>query len=260
MRRRPGFFEGTLPLGPGRSARFGFTTRRFPLFFSHSTRFLGTLRALGRPAPAVRGLFCDPAVRLAHGIQVHSNRVARVGPESFGRSREHVFPATDGLVTALEGTRALAFSADCLPVILAAPGPRPAVAILHAGWKGTARGIAAKGVAGLRRLSGAPASRIRAVLGPALRACCYEVGPEFRRRFPRTTRVRGGKVFFDLVAENRRQLVRAGVRPQAIRDTGWCTSCRRDLFYSYRREGERAGRLVSWVELRPAGVISQLHI
>ena len=146
-------------------------------------------------------------------------------------------------------------TADCLPVVLAVPGSG-AVAIAHAGWRGTVEGVVPAAVRELCALAGASPADVVAALGPAIGACCYRVGEEVRREF----RVRWGaahaRVIFrrdgdgwrlDLQAANQRQLREMGVPLRAVATVPLCTSCRRDLFFSYRRDGRRSGRMLNFV-------------
>jgi len=186
----------------------------------------------------------EKAKTFAFGMQVHGNQVAR----AEGRKRIQVFDATDGVVSGGAGVRVAVLSADCLPVLIAVPGKKPAVAAVHAGWKGTEARIAKKAVAKLKSLTGADPRTYRVFLGPALRVCCYEVGPEFVVRFPKTIlKKRNGSLRFDLPGENLLQLQEAGIARNHIHDSGLCTMCCRRDFYSFRREKEGAGRLISWI-------------
>jgi YfiH family protein len=171
-----------------------------------------------------------PRERFLYGIQVHGTRVRRA-TEPPGAAR----PAAeeDGQATALAGTPALVFVADCLPVLLAADG---AVAALHCGWRGLAGGIVAEGVAALRELGAA--GEITAAIGPGARGCCYEVSEEVHARFGGQGRV--GERNLDLPTIARDQLTDAGVA--AIHDVGLCTMCWIGLFFSHRRHGGVTGR------------------
>lgn len=135
-------------------------------------------------------------------------------------------------------------SADCVTILMA-DRDGTAVASVHAGWRGTASGIAGLAV---RRLAagGIPPERLVAALGPAVGACCYEVGAEVASAFPGFTRPAGsGRSTLDLHAANASQLVAAGMLPRAIHRAPWCTRCRNDLFFSVRAEGAGAGRLMA---------------
>jgi YfiH family protein len=167
--------------------------------------------------------------KLALNYQVHSARVLHAAPASRG---EHA----DGLWTDEPGLPILAMSADCLPIVLARTGAsEPAVAVLHAGWRGLLEGIAA---AGAQALGGGP---LKAAIGPGIGPCCYEVGEEvavpFGERF-------GDDVVrerhLDLWTSAERALRAAGVEHVDRFDR--CTACEPETFFSHRRDDGRTGR------------------
>jgi hypothetical protein len=141
-------------------------------------------------------------------------------------------------------------TADCLPLLLVDPGRR-VVAAAHAGWRGTVAGVAGRTVAAMVELGCAP-SALLAALGPAIGQCCYEVGEEVQHAFgpegvswfrPGSR----GRPHLDLRQANVRQLVVAGVSPQAIHHVDECTACHPDLYHSFRREGPGGGRMLSYI-------------
>jgi YfiH family protein len=165
---------------------------------------------------------------LALNYQVHSSTVLRARAGARGDKG-------DGLWTDEPGLPVLAMSADCLPLALArAEGSAPAVAVLHAGWRGLLAGIAEAGVAALG------GGALAAAVGPAIGPCCYEVRDDvaapFRARFGDDI-VRGGKL--DLWRAAELALVDAGV--QHVERTDLCTSCHPELFFSHRRDGKPRG-------------------
>jgi YfiH family protein len=151
---------------------------------------------------------------------------------------------SDVLVTATSGVGLAIQTADCVPLILAG---EHAVAAAHAGWRGSDRGTARAAVDAIERL-GASAASLRAWIGPTIRGCCYEVGPEVAARFPGfATSSDGQRPRLDLVAVNRAQLEAAGVPAENIRVHPACTRCGGDRFASYRRDGAAAGRMIALV-------------
>ena len=178
-----------------------------------------------------RRIACDAlgadVEKLALNYQVHSDRVLQaVG----GQRGEHA----DGLWTDEPGLPILAMSADCLPIVVARSG-RPAVAVLHAGWRGLLAGIVA---AGAEALGG---SGLAAAVGPGIGPCCYEVGEEvagpFRKRFGADV-VRDRHL--DLWTSAERALREAGV--ERIDRFDRCTACDPETFFSHRRDAGRTGR------------------
>jgi YfiH family protein len=146
-------------------------------------------------------------------------------------------------------------TADCVPILL---GDRisGAFAAVHAGWRGTSSSIVKLAVQSLEREYGARAENIRAAIGPAANACCYEVGADvinvFKERFSPAdhlfTPTRDGHARIDLHSANRLQLLVAGVLEDRIHAAPFCTMDRNDLFFSYRQEKKlhgRVGRLMS---------------
>jgi YfiH family protein len=160
----------------------------------------------------------------------------------------------DGAITGVRGALVGVQTADCVPLLIADAAGR-AVAAVHAGWRGTAAGIAGRAVEKFRERFGIPAGELLAAIGPHNAACCYEVGADVVERFgdrePFTPAKQTGKWFMDLALANRRQLERAGVPGDRIAASTLCTRCRPDLFFSYRREGKRAGRLFSIIGIAP---------
>ena len=188
--------------------------------------------------------------------QVHGAAVFAVSAEGLPVPR----PEGDALVTDRPGVAVGVVTADCLPVLLSGPGGR-VVAAVHAGWRGTLAGVATAAVAEVESRYGVVPADLTALLGPCIRACCLEVGPEVsaavREGFPHwAERVLspgphgpGARDHLDIVALNALQLATAGVRD--VRDRGGCTRCDRARYHSYRRDGKGAGRMVSWI--RAAG-------
>lgn len=159
-------------------------------------------------------------------------------------------PTADASLTAQAGVLLGIETADCLPVLFA-DVRRGVAAAAHAGWRGTAAGIAAH-VVGRLREGGTRVSDLHVALGPGIGACCYEVGEELREQFGEADRaffVPGprGRPHLDVRGINRGQLLAAGVPAAHIASVDECTHCRADLYCSYRRDGAGTGRMISYV-------------
>jgi YfiH family protein len=150
----------------------------------------------------------------------------------------------DALVTDRPGIPVSVRTADCYPILLA-DIRNHTVAAIHAGWRGTASQIIAATLEKMREEFGTLPASVYAAIGPGIGACCYEVGPEVARLFGLE---RAGKI--DLAEANRLQLLAAGVPQAHIQVAGKCTMCDAAQFHSYRREKERAGRMVSFIGIR----------
>lgn len=169
--------------------------------------------------------------------QVHGNHVlSATAPGACGEG--------DALVTHTPGLWVGIRTADCVPILLADARQRR-VAAVHAGWRGTVAEVA---VQALAQMGSQPAD-VTAALGPAIGACCYEVGPDVAAHFTTTRPGPRGRPHLDLIAANRHQLLRAGLPPTQIDAAPPCTQCGDD-FHSYRRDGEHAGRMVAAIRIR----------
>ena len=175
--------------------------------------------------------------RLVTVGQVHGTGVALATAPGFHPERDAIVSRVPGLLLAVSG-------ADCLPILFVAHGALgPAVAAAHAGWRGTAAGIPLATLAAVCEAADSGPGEVRVHLGPCIRECCYEVGPEVAERFaPQVVRLRGGRRYLDVPEAARRQLIGAGVPPEAIEDTGACTACEPHWYFSHRRDRGVTGR------------------
>lgn len=192
--------------------------------------------------------------RLVCCQQVHSDNIRYIEDKDCGRgalSKEDSLPQTDGMLTDEPDVALAVFTADCPSLFLYDPR-RPAIGLVHAGWRGTKLGIAAKAVAMMcDRFESRPLN-LRAGFGPAIRKCCYEVSGEFSGFFDYGLSRNGNRYYLDLIGVNREQLLEAGLRQENISDCGICTSCSKREFFSFRIEGDSCGRMMSVAMLRPA--------
>ncbi len=181
--------------------------------------------------------------RLLRGYQVHGTTVQRAGNAVQPDSESQPEIEADGQATALRNLGTMVLTADCLPVTLGANG---AVAMVHAGWRGLAAGILEEGIRAVRELGGE--GQIVAIIGPGAGPCCYEVGEEVHAALGDAHRVeRPRSRNIDLKAIARDRLLAAGI--SEVQDVAVCTICD-ERFFSYRREGARAGRQggVAWLD------------
>lgn len=212
--------------------------------------------------------------------QIHSDMIYVVG--TADAPPEEQAPKGDALITREPGVLLVVQTADCVPILLADTKNR-AIAAVHSGWRGTAQRIAEKTLGRMQMEFGTRPQDVIAALGPGIGGCCYEVGhevvKEFAAKFPSardwfagpfdalendendsnwlpwlTMRPPGHappapRVQLDLIAANRAILRAAGVAPHRIQSSGFCTSCRSDLFFSYRKEGT-TGRMMAAIGIR----------
>jgi polyphenol oxidase len=176
---------------------------------------------------------------LAFTKQIHSDRVLRA--ESEGLQGEG-----DALISNRPGLALTVRTADCLPILIADPKNR-AVAAIHAGWRGVVSKIAPKTVEAMTREFGSRPSDLVVAIGPGIGPCCFEVGPEVAIQFGLS-----GRTKVDLVSTLCRQLGRNGIAPGQISTSGLCSYCDSQLFESYRRDREAAGRMIAMIGVEGA--------
>jgi YfiH family protein len=214
---------------------------------------------VGDEAEVVKDNICD--MKKAVGVhdariitmkQVHGDRIIEVRDRNIKEAGE-----ADGMVTQEREAYLGVLTADCVPILFVAP-EKKAVAAVHAGWRGTLAGIGAKMVRLFDKQYGVSPDRLEAALGPAIGACCYEVGAdvitplisEWKELAKECVRSEGSKTFVDLKSLNRAMLVSAGMPSHQIHEVGPCTSCAKEDFFSYRRERQETGRQISFIGWR----------
>lgn len=182
--------------------------------------------------------------------QIHEDNIEVIEQRPY---RPLELADTDGLITNLRGVMLTTVHADCLPVYFF-DYMRNVVGLVHAGWRGTAKGIAAKAVYMMNREFGCMPDDIQVFIGPGISKCCFETGEEVYEAFNTGkysfdifeepwdfiddfSEKKGDKYFIDLKGINKRQLMDIGVPQENIETSSHCTCCEPELFCSYRREG-----------------------
>ncbi len=189
---------------------------------------------------------------LVCAAQAHSNLVSYVKEEDRGKGAldyAGAIPGADGLVTDEINLPLAILTADCLPVFLYDP-QGPAAGIVHAGWRGTKAEITTQAIKLMRKQFNTQLKNLKLIFGPCIRSCCYEVDRDLEGAFRGKLAKRGNRLFLDLAALNKREALDAGVGEKNILDSGLCTSCRNGEFFSFRREGNASGRMVSVAMLK----------
>lgn len=200
------------------------------------------------------------ASHLVTASQIHSAKVRILTAENRGEGMVKTGGEDcDGFVTDVPGVLPMIRVADCTPILLAGTKENgaPVVGAVHAGWKGSAAGIAGEAVEKMVSL-GARRESIRAAIGPHIGTCCYEVGPDlveavtaaagaaFAEAYctPRRTDENGlQKYTADMTGMNRYWLAAAGVTAAQIDVSDACTMCRPDRFHSHRATGGKRGAM-----------------
>lgn len=207
--------------------------------------------------------FCEAAGidihSLVFGAQTHTTNIRRVfaSDRGFGIDRPVPWSNTDGLATNEPGVFLTTFYADCVPLYFV-DTVRHAIALSHAGWRGTVSNIAAATVSFMNSEFGSSPSDIYAAIGPSIGSCCFEVGEEVAHEFLQLPdELAGGcvrldsastekginKYFVDLQEINRRMLADSGIPPQNIELAGICTCCNSSWLFSHRASCGKRGSL-----------------
>ncbi len=189
-----------------------------------------------------------PQERLVVPGQVHGTALRWVEGDDAARGAwdgETVVAEHDGLLTAAAGLGLVISYADCVPVVIVAEGGGgPALATVHAGWRGMLAGIVGEAAAELTRSGRRP---VAAAVGPSIGPCCFAVDEELRRRFAARFPGSAGAAAVDLWRCARLELETAGVPARSISIAGLCTASD-ERFFSHRRDDGATGRhlAVAW--------------
>ena len=178
--------------------------------------------------------------------QVHADAVRRVGSKDANGIDHRNYPQCDGLITNEPGVALWVFTADCTPVLLHDP-VTGAVGAVHAGWRGTALGIAGKAVEEMAAAYGCDPANIRAAIGPNIGVCCFETHKDVPDAMVQALgdealpyiHPHGEKYYVNLKEINALWLRKAGVRHIEISTD--CTACQTDRFWSHRIVGDARG-------------------
>ncbi|MBQ7923501.1 MAG: laccase domain-containing protein [Clostridia bacterium] len=262
----------------GSRIRHGFSTREGGVSVFPHTRSMNLGHGLGDSQEIVYQNADIFAKTLSDGIygaesvvitsQIHSAKVRFLSAANCGEGT--VLPvgeSCDGFVTDCPGVMPIVRTADCTPILLAGStgDGRPVIGAVHAGWKGSAAGIAAVAVGYMTEL-GAELSTIRVAVGAHIEVCCYEVGADmveqvaatagadFAGKFctPRGKNGAGEEKFTaDLTGMNCFHLQYCGISPEQIDISSECTMCHPDLYHSHRATGGKRGTMGAGIVIMP---------
>ncbi len=189
--------------------------------------------------------FSPEQLVLAH--QMHSDIVRVVTSQDAAGLDHRNYPPCDALITNEPGVGLVVFTADCTPILLYDP-EKKAVGAIHAGWRGTAAGIAEKAVNAMVSTYGCNPKNIRAAIGPNISQCCFETDRDVPDAIVAALgatsaapfiRQQGNKFYVNLKALNAHFLDRAGVTSIEISQA--CTACESRTYWSHRVTGGKRG-------------------
>lgn len=184
--------------------------------------------------------------------QIHSNQARYATQEDKGRGAltyESAIADTDALVTDKKNLPLAVFTADCLPIFLYDPST-PAIGLVHAGWRSTQDNIVTVAIQLMQEEFNTSAKDLCVGFAPAIRECCHEVGEDFKKFFLVGLRERNRRYYLDLIKINKKQILDLGLKENNIFDSGICTVCNNQDYFSYRKENEASGRMISVMMLK----------
>lgn len=194
--------------------------------------------------------------------QVHGSQVKKVGKTEAGKGIFHLDDAVkevDGLYTDERNVVLTAAFADCVPLYFFAPRHH-LIGIAHAGWKGTVRNIVSSMVSTWVSKEKLSTNDIYTVIGPSICEKCYKVDDnviQYVRNVISDSRigkypfhhVESNQYLLNLKELNKQLMIKAGIPAENIKMTTYCTSCHNDLFFSYRKEKTKTGRMMAFISL-----------
>ncbi len=185
----------------------------------------------------------SPVTKAVNIRQVHGNKVIFISKD-VSRAFPNILEEADGILTDIVNLPIAIRTADCVPIFLYEK-EKKCIGVFHAGWQGTQKRILQEG---LKSAEVRP-ENVKLAFGPSIRECCYEIGSDVLDYFPNDAVKKGGKYRLDLTSINKKQAIDSGVLEENIVDSGVCTCCNKSYF-SYRREGDGAGRNISLMMIR----------
>ena len=187
--------------------------------------------------------------------QIHSDLVRIASEENAGKILWDDRPYdADGLITNVPNLPLFAYGTDCCVITLYDPTSR-SIGAVHAGWRGTASGIALKAAVSMMSCYGADPYTLRAAIGPSIGKCCFETDSDVADAFfalldpamDERIEKRGDKYHIDLKAINRLWLLRAGIDPSRVDVHPDCTKCHPERYWSHRAMGDRRGGMAAMI-------------
>lgn len=193
-----------------------------------------------------------PEEKIYRAKQVHGNDVLIIKDQDY---KDVSLEEKDGFITNLKGVALATYHADCVPLYFY-DWKKQVIGLAHAGWKGTLNNIASPMVEGMIGEFNSKVEDIRVAIGPSIGPCCYEVGEDlvksFGERYSNNKDVfleKKGKIYLDLWKINKINLLNLGIKEDNIFSSNYCTSCRVDKLYSYRKEKGTKNRMVAAISL-----------
>jgi len=203
----------------------------------------------------VAEIYNVPTENITKSTQIHDDKILVVEDKHIGMgvTKESDIKNADGLITDKKNIPLCIFTADCVPVIISDKNKK-VVSAVHSGWRGTAKKITVNAINLMVNEYKIQKSDIICAIGPSIGKCCFEVSYEVIENMSHIENIRhcytkkaNGKYMLDLKEVNKQILLSNGIAEKNIDVIDLCTKCEKELFFSYRRQGEKAGRNASFI-------------
>lgn len=237
-----------------------FTTKYHGNSFSEHELNFGTNchddpKAILQNYNAVLSLMNLDASKAVKSKQTHSDITLTVDSSYGGEGilKEQRFSEADGLIASENDLAILIFYADCVPVLIA-DTKQKIISAVHSGWKGTKKNIVGKTIKKLIEENGSKPENLLCAIGPSIGVCHFEVDEALYREMTdlygtETGKIQNNKFYLDLKKTVFNQLREYDIPKENIFVSNHCTVCE-ETMYSYRREGEKAGRMAAFIAIR----------
>jgi len=192
-------------------------------------------------------------------FQTHEDKILMIDEDFFKLSDEikkKKLLGIDAIITKQKNICIGVTTADCVPILLY-DATKKAIAVVHAGWRGTCARLVEKTINQMQRAFGSNPRNLYALLGPSISPEAYEVGKELIEPFniagfdiDKIFKEKNGKQFLNLWEANRQLLIISGVPGSQIQISGICTYTEYKDFFSARRFGINSGRMLSGIMLK----------
>jgi YfiH family protein len=226
----------------------GITYLQLPLFRRTKHAFGTKTRKGEKKLSAALGI---PPGRLLTLRQVHGAEVLIF--EGDTKALTYSLPY-DAVITNKKRVALAISTADCLPILMIDRSKR-VIGAAHAGWRGLWLGVVQRTVQSMTKTFGCAPEDILVGIGPGIGPCCYEVGSEVKSLFQSAfddphqfIQEREERIYLDLSTAAQLELSHVGIPPENVEVIPLCTACRKDLFFSYRRDN-KTGRQLSFIML-----------
>ncbi|MCX7698499.1 MAG: peptidoglycan editing factor PgeF [Candidatus Goldbacteria bacterium] len=175
--------------------------------------------------------------------QIHSDRIIIVKKRKSLHNKK-----ADGIITDLRNFPVAVKVADCIGSVIIEPDKK-VLAVVHSGWRGIAKKIILRAIKIMKQKFGCNIDKMVVITSPSIGPCCYEIGRDLynelskHKLFDNIFSKRNGKIYMDLQKANKNLLIAVGIKRKNIYINKLCTKCNNDLFFSYRGEGKKTGRM-----------------